>query len=111
MGGGEPSVVMLHPGDQMVPKLYASNCLVLIHVRLSLLLITLPKVLLNVSATPPQPAFAVFEGFYGEGNGDVVHVTCAGTERRLADCMVSYDQMCSHSQDGGAICAGILVHQ
>ena len=67
--------------------------------------------LLNVSATPPQPAFAAIEGFYGEGNGDVVHVTCAGTENRLADCMVSYDQMCSHFQDGGAICAGILVHQ
>ena len=33
----------------------------------------------SVSATPPQPAFAAIEGFYGEGNGEVVHVTCAGT--------------------------------
>ena len=60
--------------------MYAGNRLVLIQVRLRLLLITLPKVLLNVSATPPQPAFAVFGGFYGEGNGEVVHVTCAGAE-------------------------------
>ena len=56
-------------------------------------------------------AFRTFNGFHGEGDGPVFGVTCTGTENRLDECMVSNQTTCSHSQDGGADCAGMLVDQ
>ena len=57
-------------------------------------------------------AFAAFDGFYGEGDGPVFSVRCSGTENRLDECTIgtSDDRLCRHSQDGGAICAGIQVN-
>ena len=54
--------------------------------------------------------FRAINGFYGEGDGPVVDVTCIGTENRLNECTISNQTVCSHSQDGGAICPGMLVH-
>ena len=61
-----------------------------------------------MSSTSLQIAFRAFNGFFGEGDGPVFDVTCIGTENRLDECMVSNPTMCSHSQDGGAYCAGML---
>ena len=54
--------------------------------------------------------FRAINGFYGEGDGPVFDVTCIGTENRLDECTISNQTVCSHSQDGGAICPGMLVH-
>ena len=54
-------------------------------------------------------AFPVASGFYGEGNGTVYTVTCPGGVRltNLTECTISNQTTgCSHSQDGGVICAG-----
>ena len=137
VGSGEQSVVNLHPGDHLVPWQCAGNCLVPVQVSFSLLqsrckddikcvcylstnIITMGSMVKgmdqysakdNVSATSSQIAFRAFNSFYGEGDGPVFSVACTTFYNRLDECTISNQTMCSHSQDGGAICAGMLVGQ
>ena len=62
-----------------------------------------------MSATSPQIGFRALNGFYGEGDGPVFNVTCTAFDNGLDECTISNQTTCSHSQDGGAICAGIYT--
>jgi len=52
-------------------------------------------------------AFRTFSGFHGEGDGPVFGVHVLGQRTDL----MSVWSVTSHSQDGGADCAGMLVDQ
>ena len=54
-------------------------------------------------------ALSATNGFYGEGNGTIYTVTCPGGVMltNLTGCTINNQTTeCSHSQDGGVICAG-----
>ena len=41
---------------------------------------------------------------FGQGSGDILYVSCWGTEDRLADCSSVVDSSCGHHMDAGAVC-------
>lgn len=56
-------------------------------------------------------ATAVSSAFYGEGGGPILvsSLECVGNETNLLECAFDPDtSLCSHSQDAGVQCTGML---
>ena len=52
-------------------------------------------------------ALGAVDGLFGGGSGTIFSVTCPEGETRLSECTISNQTTgCTHSQDGGAFCAG-----
>ena len=50
------------------------------------------------------------KAFFGQGTGSIVldDVQCEGDESSLFSCMASTTNDCSHSEDAGVVCSGII---
>ena len=48
-------------------------------------------------------------GSFGQGNGSIYYVECAGTEYSLFNCSYNENNNCHHSEDAGVRCRGKVM--